>query len=178
MNKNVSNLILLLGTLLIFFNACSALRKADDSPYMSSESRSSEASSSTNKVAPLRSKITAYAKKYDGSRYKYGGTTPKGFDCSGFTSFVFKKFDIPITRTSDSQAKKGKKVSIRSAKPGDLVFFGRGRKVTHVALVTKNSKSGLQVIHSTTSRGVIEENVTNSSYWKSRLLFVRNVIDY
>jgi len=175
MNKNVSKPIMLLAALLIFFNACSALRKADDS-YSTSTTKTSRVKSSSTESA-LRSDIIKYAKKYKGARYKYGGTTPKGFDCSGFTSYVFKKFDIPITRTSDSQAKKGKKINLPYAKPGDLAFFGRGRKITHVALVTKNSKSGLQVIHSTSSRGVVEENVTNSSYWKSRLLFVRRVIN-
>ena len=84
---------------------------------------------------------------------------------------------MPISRTSNTQAKEGRKISLRSAKPGDLIFFGKGRKVSHVALVTQNTKSGVFVIHSTSSRGVIEENVSNSSYWKSRLLFVRDVID-
>ena len=173
MNKNVPNLVLLLTMMMIFMSACSSLRKADDSYSY----RKSPNTSKSTKVTALRKDITTYAKKYKGARYKYGGNGPKSFDCSGFTSHVLKKFDVPISRTSNTQAKEGRKISLRSAKPGDLIFFGKGRKVSHVALVTQNTKSGVFVIHSTSSRGVIEENVSNSSYWKSRLLFVRDVID-
>ncbi len=173
MNKNVSNLVMLLVMMAIFISACSSLRKADDS-Y---DYRKSSRTSSSSKESALRNDITRYAKKYKGARYKYGGNGPKKFDCSGFTCHVLKKFDVTIPRTSGSQAKEGRKISLRSAKPGDLVFFGKGRKVSHVAIITKNTKSGVFVIHSTSSRGVIEENISHSSYWKSKLLFVRDVID-
>lgn len=172
MNKNVPNLVLLLTMMTIFIGACSSLRKADDT-YDSSK-RSSRTSTSSKEMA-LRQDMTSYARKYKGARYKYGGNGPKSFDCSGFTCHVLREFNIDLSRTSGEQAKQGRKISLRSAKPGDLIFFGKGRKVSHVALVTKNTKSGVYVIHSTSSRGVVEENVTNSSYWKSRLLFVRDV---
>ncbi|MEL6845503.1 MAG: NlpC/P60 family protein, partial [Bacteroidota bacterium] len=63
-------------------------------------------------------------------------------------------------------------------KPGDLIFFsknGRG-KISHVALVVDHDREGISVAHSTTSRGVIVENISNSRYWKPKIKFARDVI--
>lgn len=136
-------------------------------------------SSSKSHVSTLRKDIRRYARRYKGSRYKYAGADPKGFDCSGFTSYVLKKFDVKVSRSSKVQATEGRKISLRRARPGDLLFFsksGRG-KPSHVALVIDNRSDGLIVVHSTTSRGVIEENISQSTYWKPKLLFARDVID-
>ncbi len=124
----------------------------------------------------LRSKIEDFAKKQIGVKYKYGGKNPSGFDCSGFTSYVFDKIKVSIPPTSSLQAKKGKNVNLKWVKKGDLVFFGRGGKISHVALVLNNKKDGIYVIHSTSSRGVVVENISKSSYWKKRIMFARNIL--
>jgi cell wall-associated NlpC family hydrolase len=125
-----------------------------------------------------RKDLIRYAQKLKGKRYKYGGKSKSGFDCSGFTYYVYGKQGIKLNASSKTQAKQGKKVKIRKAQPGDLVFFSHnGRSIGHVAMVTKNGKDGLWVIHSTTKRGVVEDNISKSKYWKPRLVMARTIIN-
>lgn len=112
--------------------------------------------------------IVDYARKYIGTPYKYSGKDPRGFDCSGFTSYVFKAFNKQLSATADGQSHQAREISPEKVRAGDLVFFKRpgSRKVFHVSLVVSNGREGIVVIHSTTSRGVIVENISQSSYWK------------
>ena len=130
----------------------------------------------TSNKSYLRKSMIDYARKYQGVKYKYGGKNPKGFDCSGFTSYVYDHFNIALSPSSKMQATQGRSINLKWAQKGDLLFFGRGGKISHVGLIVDNKKSGISVIHSTSSRGVIVENVSQSSYWKKRIMFARNVI--
>jgi len=160
---------LMLFSFLFLINACSSISK-------SGLTKKSVPKRSTK--TKLRTDLAQYAKQFKGIRYKYAGKTPKtGFDCSGFTSYVYRKFDIIVSPGSKYQAKLGKKKAPKNARPGDLLFFGKRGKVTHVALVTKNSRAGIEVIHATSSKGVMEQNVTQSSYWKPKIMFARDVIN-
>lgn len=125
-----------------------------------------------------RNKITTYSKNYVGTKYKYAGKDPKGFDCSGFTSYVMGKHNVAISSSSKAQATQGKSIPVDKVKPGDLVFFGKkgGKNVSHVALVVSNESDGIYVIHSTTSKGVMIQNISKSSYWKPKILFARDVL--
>lgn len=175
MNKNASKLIILLLPFLFFMASCSSSSRT----YNESSRRSNTIRKSADRGSrkELRKDIAEHSRKYKGIKYKYAGKTPKtGFDCSGFTSYVFRKFDIEISSVSKTQARTGKEIPVKRAKPGDLIFFGKGRKVTHVALVTKNTRDGVFVIHSTSSKGIMEQNVSKSSYWKPKILFARDVI--
>lgn len=127
----------------------------------------------------LRKDIVAYAAKYKGSKYTYAGKNPStGFDCSGFTSYVFGHFGINLSPASREQEKQGKPKNIRDAQPGDLIFFRRSANepIFHVSLVKSNKGGSLVVVHSTTSRGVVEEDVMNSTYWKQYIDSVRDVV--
>jgi len=126
-----------------------------------------------------RATLVKEAKKLLGSKYKYGGTSPKGFDCSGFISYVYQKIDLSLPRSSSAQSQKGKKITAGAAKAGDLLFFkfSKKGKIAHVAMVLSNDDKGLEVIHSTTSKGVIREKIDNSTYWAEKLLYGRNYID-
>ena len=172
---NVSKSLLLLCCLAFLMGSCTALQPINRSEKPSYTRKSSPSTSSS-----LRKNVANYAKKWKGVKYKYGGKDPKGFDCSGFTSYVYRKFDVQVTPSSKVQAKTGHKVALSRARTGDLVFFsktGRGA-VSHVALVVSNQKNeGLVVIHSTSSKGVIVQNISKSSYWKPKMLFARNVLD-
>lgn len=127
--------------------------------------------------ALLRQEAVSYAKTFMGTKYKLGGTTPRGgFDCSGFTSYVMKKVDVAISRTSQAQENNGKKVRLKKVQPGDLIFYRRSPlgKVFHVSIVVANKEDGIYVIHST-SRGVVIDNVTKSSYWSPKISSARSV---
>lgn len=126
-----------------------------------------------------RNTLIKEAKKLTGSNYKYGGTSPKGFDCSGFTSYVYNKAGMSIPRSSSAQAQKGTKITQGAAQPGDLLFFRFKKKdnISHVAMVVSNDKDGMQIIHSTSSKGVIIEEISVSKYWQEKLLFGRRYVN-
>lgn len=126
----------------------------------------------------LRDEVVRYALQLEGSTYKYAGTNPRtGFDCSGFTSYVLKQFQVTISPASSAQALEGRSVPLDAVQPGDIIVFGKNkRNIQHVALVVERSRKGIEVIHSTTSRGVIRENISTSAYWKPLILFARDVI--
>lgn len=148
-------------------------------PKSTSKSSGSKSGTYTEAVAtPFRKKVVDYGKKFVGTHYKYAGQSPKtGFDCSGFTSYVLKEFGVIASPASSIQASEGRYVALEKVMPGDLIFFGESKnKISHVALVVKRGPEGITCVHSTTSRGVIVENVTQSTYWKPKILFARDVI--
>ena len=132
----------------------------------------------TKAEAELRSDITNYASKHVGAKYKYGGNSPTGFDCSGFVSYVMREFDVPVSGPSYSQEKLGTKTTRENAKPGDLVFFRKSKagKVFHVSIVYANRGGDLTLVHSTSSRGVVMDKLSESSYWSSKVMTFRDVI--
>jgi cell wall-associated NlpC family hydrolase len=139
---------------------------------------SSRAERMEDRELQLREDIVSYAKEQLGKRYKYAGRTPKqGFDCSGFTYYVMENFDIRLSPSSRAQEDQGRPIDVSKAKAGDLIFFRRSKKgaVFHVALVVSNNKEGLTVIHST-SRGVVVDNISRSSYWQPKISTARDVV--
>lgn len=91
----------------------------------------------------LREKIVNYARTFLGVKYVYGGSSPKGFDCSGFTQYVFKNFGIKLVRTAAGQAQHGEKVSKKDLVAGDLVFFdtnGGLNGICHVGIYIGGGK--------------------------------------
>jgi cell wall-associated NlpC family hydrolase len=89
---------------------------------------------------------------------------------------VYKENGVALSGPSYNQAKQGRKKSMKELKQGDLVFFGSGRKVSHVAIVANVSRNKIEVIHSTSSRGVVVDDISNSKYWKKRYMFGRDVL--
>jgi len=132
---------------------------------------------STRIEGSVRSKVVDKALTYQGINYVYGGKTPRGFDCSGFTSYVFDQLGLNLKGASYHQATQGKRKSISKAKPGDLVFFETKGKVVHVSIVVEHSNDKLWVVHSTSSRGVVKDEILHSPYWKPRISSVRDVIE-
>ena len=123
----------------------------------------------------LRKQIVQTAKTLIGKKYKYGGRGPGSFDCSGFTHFVYKQHALALIPVSREQAKQGKEVSLSQVGIADLLFFKKGKKIDHVALVSSVKGDEIRMIHST-SQGVIEESLNNSKYWTSRLSFARSML--
>lgn len=120
----------------------------------------------------LASKIIKTAKKYIGVPYKWGGTTPKGFDCSGYVQYVFNKHGIELPRTSREQYYTGYKVSKSNLQPGDLVFFNTsGKGVSHVGIYIGDG----DFIHSASSKGIVIADLFGN-YWSSYYLGARRVL--
>lgn len=167
---------------LLLLTQCQVSRDVTKKPDSTTKAINSSASApkKRNKAEiQLREDIVDYAKKQLGSRYKYAGRSPKqGFDCSGFTHYVMNNFGIQISPSSKAQELEGKKINLSDAKTGDLIFFRRSKRgaVFHVALVVSNERDGLTVIHST-SRGVVVDNISQSSYWKPKISTARDVIE-
>ncbi|MGM0902984.1 MAG: C40 family peptidase [Bacillota bacterium] len=124
----------------------------------------------TGQPTDYRTKAISVAKSNKGVKYKWGGTTPAGFDCSGLVSYAYKQAGITLPRTAAEMYKKG--TTVKALAPGDLVFYATsgGKKVTHVAIYIGDG----QVIHSTTSVGVSITSM-NNSYWKARYVGAKRI---
>lgn len=98
----------------------------------------------------LRSEIVTYALRFVGNRYKYGGTNPNtGVDCSGFTSYVMRHAaSVELPHSSGGQSRMGRVVSSSEMRPGDIICYGSGKKINHVALYIGNG----QIVHASTER--------------------------
>ncbi|MEM7483591.1 MAG: C40 family peptidase [Bacteroidota bacterium] len=111
--------------------------------------------------------IVATAMTFSGTRYKYGGTTKKGMDCSGLLYVSLKENDIIFPRASYLMAEEGKRIKIPQVQKGDLLFFRTGKsgkRINHVGLVVDVKGDDIKFIHSTTSRGVIVSSL-REGYW-------------
>ncbi len=116
---------------------------------------------------PKANAIINTALTFSGVRYKYGGTTKRGMDCSGLLYVSFKEHDISLPRVSYEMANKGKRIRINQVEKGDLLFFKttkRGRKINHVGLVVAVQDDEIKFIHASASRGVIVSSL-REGYW-------------
>ena len=128
--------------------------------------QSTAAEEVTNTGSATGAEIVAFAKKYLGYKYVYGGASPsKGFDCSGFTTYVYKHFGYSISRTGAAQAKNGKAVSKSEMQEGDLICFSNSsssKSIGHVGIYIGGGK----FIHAANSRkGVIISNVSGDGFY-------------
>lgn len=117
-------------------------------------------------------RIIQTAMQYTGVPYVFGGTTPSGFDCSGYTSYVFRQSGIYLPRTADEQFGLGRSVSYYSLQPGDLVFFSTyAPGPSHVGIYIGNG----QFISATSSRGVAIARL-DSGYWGNCYYGARRIL--
>lgn len=124
--------------------------------------------------------IIALAKTLLGTPYHWGGTTPTGFDCSGFINYIFGSFGFSLVRTSYSLAELGETVTLAEIQPGDLMFFrasGNSGGVGHVGMVVEVTADAINFIHSSTSKGVVINNFKTSKYYISRYVKTKR-LDY
>ena len=120
--------------------------------------------------------MLAYAKTKIGIRYHFGGTSDKGYDCSGFTMRVFETAGFQLPRTAQEQSFLGKKTDLTKAQPGDLIFFQKHHNhIDHVGIVTEVENNIVYMIHASSSRGIRIDKVHEGSYWHPRVKVLRRV---
>lgn len=122
--------------------------------------------------------IVKFAKTFDGTRYKYGGTTKSGMDCSGLIYTSYKKHDVNLPRTTSGLKGTGEWVDLKEVNVGDLVFFAtnkNSRKVNHVGIVTNVRTGNVEFIHASTSRGVMISSIAEK-YWYFSFVQARRVL--
>lgn len=128
-----------------------------------------ESSTNKKKTEKIAKSVVENAHKELGAPYKYGGTSSKGFDCSGLIITIFKQQDIILPHNSLQLSKTGLVINTKKDKvnKGDLVFFSNNKNKTidHVGIVIDTSDEEIKFIHSSTSKGVIVSS-TNEPYYK------------
>lgn len=120
--------------------------------------------------------LHSISSKYIGVRYSYGGTTSKGFDCSGYVRHVFKELGITsLDRTSAGMYGQGTAVKKSDLQPGDLVFFNTsGKRVSHVGIYIGAGK----FIHASTSKGVMKTSINDKYYWGNKYVGAKRIANF
>lgn len=175
-----------LGTIFILIlTSCSSSRKTTKV----AEAGSSDIRSTVvikNKVPARRintrnvsaSDVVDFAKTLIGVKYKYGSAIKeKGFDCSGFITYVFKHFNISVPRSSVDFTNAGKEIPIKYSKPGDFILFTgkneNGGVVGHMGIITENKNGNFKFIHASESRGIMISGL--NSYFIPRFVKVNRI---
>lgn len=149
--------------------------KAESTTKVANTSTTTEQTTEQTTKAPATSgkgsSIVAEANKYIGCKYRYGGTTPSGFDCSGFTSYVYKKFGVNLNRTAAGQYSNGVSVTKSQLQPGDLVMFGKSG-ISHVAIYAGGGK----IVHAATTKTGVRTDSLNSGYYSRNYVGARRIL--
>jgi hypothetical protein len=119
----------------------------------------------SSSIAAEKKELTDYAKQFVGVPYKWGGTTPAGFDCSGYLTYVYSDYGVELPRTSADQYYQGEKVATENLIPGDLVFFTTYKKgPSHAGIYLGDRK----FVHA--GDNGVEVSSLDASYYKSRYI--------
>lgn len=127
--------------------------------------------------------LVGLAKSLLGIPYQYGGSTPAGFDCSGFVNYVFSNFGIELPRSSPELALVGMEIPVDSCRKGDIILFAGSNKakrpVGHAGIVITEGAEPLKFIHSATSnhKGIVITALDAFDYYKTRFVKVVRVLD-
>ena len=132
----------------------------------------------TEKPSEEAETIVKFAKTFDGTRYKYGGTTKRGMDCSGLIYTSYKKYNVNLPRTTSGLQATGSWIDVKEVNIGDLLFFAtkkNSRKVNHVGIVTNVRTGNIEFIHASSSRGVMISSLAEK-YWYFSFVQARRIL--
>lgn len=151
-------------------------QKKDLRSRLSTDENSEDFIINTTNSSYLVEQLINAASENLGARYRSGGSTPEGFDCSGLMFFTFNKFDIILPRSSNEMSNLGSVLNLSEVRKGDLIFFKtNGRKIiNHVGMVVEVLEDEIKFIHSATSKGVIISS-TKEPYYKRTFTQVNRV---
>lgn len=152
---------------IFFMGVCTALYSCKSSSKSKTKTKNKSKTTVTKKTDPRADKVIKAARNYVGTKYKYGGMSKKGTDCSGLMCMSYKEVGVTLPRTSNQQSNFGKRIYIGELQKGDLVFFGskpKSKKITHVGLISSVSKKSIKFIHASTKAGVVESELLSEWY--------------
>ncbi len=178
-NPNISKKLLVGSVLTI--RSSKVVEKSVPAEIVVVEEKRIEGNSNPNPImerdAAFVDQLISKASEHIGTRYRSGGTTTEGFDCSGLMCYTFSSYDIKLPRSSAEMASYGSKIDSENAQKGDLIFFktrGSGR-INHVGMVVEVLDGEIKFIHSATHGGVIISS-TKESYYERNLVQVNRVL--
>lgn len=129
--------------------------------------------STTSSASSSGAAVVAKAKSYIGYKYVYGGSSPStGFDCSGFTSYIYIQFGVSLNRTAAGQYSNGTAVSRANLQPGDLVMFGKSG-INHVGIYI----GGGMIVHAENSSTGVTTDTINSGYYNNNYVGARRIFN-
>ncbi|WP_298499506.1 C40 family peptidase [uncultured Algibacter sp.] len=173
--------ILIILVLIISFSSCKSSKRVKNkntsSTRITTKKRKSESTNTPTNYTKA-DYIIDYAKQFKGVRYKWGGTTKYGMDCSGLVYESFKSNNVSLPRISRDMAKKGHKIQLKKVIKGDLLFFKTGNRrnsINHVGLIIDIKNNDIKFIHATTSKGVIISGL-NEAYWLKAFHEARRIL--
>lgn len=171
--------------LLIILSGCVAKKKTT---YSKSRTITVDASESKKKKKdkgssellsnPTADKVVESAMSFTGVKYRFGGISKKGMDCSGLVFVALQMNDIVFPRVSHQMANEGKRIRLADVQKGDLLFFktrNKGKNINHVGLIVAIEEDEIKFIHSTTSRGVIVSSL-REGYWNSAFVKATRIL--
>jgi len=136
-------------------------------------------SASSDSLGTVHS-LVSFATKHLHIPYRSGGSSKKGFDCSGFVRYCFDKWNISLPHSSSAQAEHGETVKLDDARPGDLIFFkgnsAASERIGHVGIITEVAPGYVRFIHSAW-KGGIRYDLLNASYYQKRFVAIKRLMD-
>jgi cell wall-associated NlpC family hydrolase len=130
------------------------------------------ASGSTRPTAELGAQAAGYAMTMVGKPYKYGGSSPSGFDCSGLVMYSYRQAGLALPHSTDKQRATSRPVKVADLRRGDLLFFNQeGKKHGHVGIYVGGGK----FVHAPSSGKSVRSDRLDNPYWKKHLTEARRI---
>lgn len=183
--KRIGNGLLIL--MIIFLASCSSSRKSTITKSPVTKAGDIKSTVRIKKKVPViiintrnvsANEVVDFAEKLKGIKYTYGSAVKeKGFDCSGFITYVFREFNIPVPRISYDFTNAGKEIPIQDSRRGDIILFTGSDPnsgiVGHMGIITDNNNGEVEFIHASSSRGVMISGM--NSYFVPRFVKVNRI---